>query len=309
MKKFCFKIGIFLTLIYSVSLIIDIAISKNIQPNGELQSWHDLYSGNIDADLIIFGSSRTHYGFNTKIIEDSLNIKVYNLGLTNSRIQTTYLRLLEYLRVTKHKPKIVTLEIDFSSCENSNSISRHWQLFPYLLYNKNIFYLTHKMDGFKTEYYLIPLVRYSNYFTDLLNNNREGSSKRFYKGYYAIHTNFDHDWSPETDTIKKHVQIDNNKLELLSLFVKTCKDNNLKLNIIYTPEFYFVSKKVTNRDSIRDYIQHFAENNHIPFSDMSRPPFCSDTSYFWNLRHLNALGADKFTSEYYVPWIKELYGL
>ena len=83
----------------------------------------------------------------------------------------------------------------------------------------------------------------------------------------------------------------------------------IKLNFVYAPEYIEATKNVKNRDVVIDYVKKYADEHSIPFIDFSQEEFCSDTTFFYNNRHLNALGADKFTSEYYVPWIKELYGL
>lgn len=305
MKKFVLKCLCFFIASYFLSLIIDIVISKNVQPSGLFISWQDLYSGDIDADLLIIGSSRTQYGFNTKIIEDSLHIKTYNLGLTSARIQIDYIRLLEQLRLGKHKPKYVTLEIDFVTIEKKNRLDCHWQLFPYMLYNKNIYKYTHNMDGYKKGYYFCPLARYYGNFSDLITNSISDINIGYYKGYWPMNEPFNGTRFTTKDTIK----IDSPKIELLSEFINTCKGNDIKLNFVYSPEYYLISHNITNRDSITNIIKNIAQRNDIPFADISTPPFSTDTTFFFDMRHLNSLGADKFTSEYYVPWIKELYGL
>lgn len=309
MKKFVKKCILFVLIWYIPALLVDVTLSKMLQPSGDLYSWKDIYANNVNADLLIFGSSRTHFGFNPKIIEDSLNIKVYNLGLINSRIQIDYLRLLEHLRICTYKPKYVTLEIDYFTFENINSISRHWQLYPYLLYNKNIFQYTYEMDGFKIGYYYCPLARYLGNIKELIKNSQEGSVSNYYNGYCPAYYYFNPQWTPNGDTTKMTATIDQNKIYLLSKFITTCNNNDIKLNLVYAPEFYGVSDKVTNRDSIADMIKEIAKRNNIPYADLSHPAFDKDTAYFYNMRHVNWHGADKFTSEYYVPWIKSLYDL
>ena len=309
MKNFIIKCIVFVILWVIPSFIADFAISHLVQPQSNLKSWQDIYSGDIKADLVVFGSSRTHYGFNPKIVEDSLHIQAYNLGMTAGQIQIDYLRLLEYLRLNSYKPKYITLEIDFFTIEKINTISKHWQLFPYMLYNKNVYKCTFGMNGYKKCYYFCPLVRYCGNFVDLFHNSRIAPPKDYYKGHCPRHDHFDNMWSPNNDTAKMAIKIDSKKIDFLIDFINTCKDNNIKLNFIYSPEFYYVSHKVTNRDSIINILKNIAQQNNIPYADMSQPSFCSDTAYFYDMRHLNSRGADKFTSEYYVPWIKSLYKL
>lgn len=309
MRKFILKGVLFITSLYSVLFLVDVFISKNIQPAWDLYGWQELYSGKTNADLLIFGSSRGQQSFNVKMIEDSLKIKTYNYGLINARIQISYLRLLEHLRLCKQKPKYVTLEIDFFTFENINNISSHWQIFPYMLYNNNMRKLTSHMEGYKPSYYFCPMIRYLGNLINLVSNSKKGIPQYYYKGSYLLRSHFDTRWKAGNDTSRMSIEIDSNKITLLYDFINTCKENDIKLNLVYAPEFYYVTHKIINRDSITNYIKSIAEKNGIPFKDISHPSFCADTAYFHNMRHVNFRGADKFTSEYYMPWIKELYGL
>ncbi|MBP5367660.1 MAG: hypothetical protein J6Z01_04365 [Bacteroidales bacterium] len=105
------------------------------------------------------------------------------------------------------------------------------------------------------------------------------------------------------------VSIHNEEIAYLKEFIDICKSNNIKLSFVYAPEYIEASQYVTNRDSFKNFIREIAYKNDIPFADFSQYDFCKDTTLFCNMRHLNSHGADKFTSEYYVPWIKKIYGL
>ncbi|MBR2886773.1 MAG: hypothetical protein IKB95_00985, partial [Bacteroidales bacterium] len=190
MRKFIIRCLIFIIPSYIVLLLVDLIISTYIQPAGNLHSWQELYSGEIDADLIILGSSRAQKSFKIKMIEDSLNFKVYNLGLINARMQMSYFRLLEQLRLGKKMPQYITLEIDYFSIESINNINRHWQIFPYMLYNENCYKCTNGMEGYKLGYYYFPIVRYSGNFIDLIKNSFEATPEDYYKGGYTQDTHF-----------------------------------------------------------------------------------------------------------------------
>ncbi len=308
MKKFCIKILLFLVLTYSVSLIIDIGISKIAQPRGEYSSWKDLYDNNINADLLVFGSSRAMNQFNIQIIEDSLNRSAYNLGLSSARIEMSLLRLIEHLRVCSNKPKYVTLEIDWLTIDNEKFLYTPWQIFPYMLFNSNIYTYTHHFKGFNNHFYIIPLARYGKYFFEIFKNRYRTYARNSNvepKGYVA----FKGHWNGNTNIGEINASIHPEEIKYLNEFVTVCKSNKIKLNFVYAPEYIEATKIVKNRDVVIDYIKKYADEHSIPFIDFSQEEFCSDTTFFYNNRHLNSLGADKFTSEYYVPWIKELYEL
>ncbi len=308
MKKFIIRIFILLVSSYLVSLIIDIPVSKIAQPRGEYSSWKDLYSNNINADLLIFGSSRAMNQFNSQIIEDSLHLSAYNMGLSSARIEISLLRLLEHLRICTQKPKYVTLEIDWLTIDNAKFLYTPWQIFPYMLYNENMYKYTHHFQGYYSHFYIIPLARYGKYGMDIFrnryrtyarNSNVEG------KGFVAFKAH----WNGNTNTSEFNVSIHPEEIKYLNEFVEVCKSNQIKLNFVYAPEYIAATKIVKHRDVVINYIHNFADEHSIPFINFSEEDFCSDTTFFYNNRHLNHRGADMFTSEYYVPWIKDIYKL
>ena len=60
--------------------LVDAGLRHVVRPKGFLTTWTDLYTNNINADLVIFGTSRAQSHFVSTIIADSLGISVYNLG-------------------------------------------------------------------------------------------------------------------------------------------------------------------------------------------------------------------------------------
>ena len=308
MKKFCIKLCLYLLLIYTISFIIDLVFSKIAKDGNEYTSWNDLYANNINADLLVFGSSRAMNHFNTLIIEDSLKLQSYNFGFSSARIEISLLRLREHLRVCSIKPQYVTLEIDWLTIDNEKRLSHPYRIFPYLLFNGNMYKYTHHFKGYHSYFYVIPMVRYGKYLMEIFRNRYDSFTKtnnNNRKGYVAINDN----WNGNTNIGEIIVSIHQEEIKYLDEFVEVCKSNQIKLNFVYTPEYIEATKIVKNRDAVVKYIQNYAEDHSIPFINFSQEKFCSDTSFFYNNRHLNSRGADKFTSEYYVPWIKSLYKL
>jgi len=90
--------------------LADACLRQTIRPKGYLSSWNDLYTNNINADLVIFGTSRAQRHFVSNIIADSLGIDVYDLGGMALPIEIQLIRLKELLNNCSKKPKIITLE-------------------------------------------------------------------------------------------------------------------------------------------------------------------------------------------------------
>ena len=242
MKEFIKKCLIFLLLSLIIAFIADLIASKFIQPSGYMQGWQDIYSNNINADLLIFGSSRAQKSFNPQIIEDSLHISCYNLGLINARMQIDNLRLLEHLRVCSKKPKYITLEIDFFTFGMQRSLTNHWQLFPYMLFNENYYHCTHFMEGFYLVDYFVPLVRYSGYSNTIINNSISEHHK-YIKGFIPIDNYMTINIVEEQRKIwNVKIQTDSDKLNYLYEFINICKSNGIKINFVYCPQFKDVEK-------------------------------------------------------------------
>ena len=116
MKKYILNILIFASPIVFIMFLADYLISNNLKTNheypGEIEVWNDIYQGNINSDIAIYGSSRAWVHINPKILKDSLNLKAYNFGIDGHNFWLQYLRHLEYLKYNK-PPKIILLSVDY----------------------------------------------------------------------------------------------------------------------------------------------------------------------------------------------------
>lgn len=306
MKKFCIKILCFASFFLFV-LFIDLIISKSIKFSGFLDSWNDIYNNNINADLVIFGTSRAQAHLVSNIIEDSLNIKVYNLGGITQPVDLQIIRLIEHLKHCTKKPKYISLEICFFSIENHKGVANDYQIYPWCFLNKTyIKYTDLLFESYPKYYFYIPLIRYKGSFFKLINEYSTHKTDTCDKGYY---NNFSNSKMAKQDFNYK-ITINQQRVRYLKQFIEICQANKIKINIIYTPEYY-KQKLYKNKQEILDTINNLVNTYKIPFYNFSNDSIeiNKDTTYFSDYCHMNKLGANKFTSEYYVPWIKQLYGL
>lgn len=160
------------------------------------------------------------------------------------------------------------------------------------------------MDGFNKYLYLIPLIRYSGYIPTFYNNRPYSNNYNEYRGFDRINITWEH-----IPFYKQKITISEKKIYYLQKFIDECKNNNIKLNFVNVPDFVEVKKLVENYTEVQEYIKQFADKNNIPFDNYSQVYFSNDSSYFYNIRHLNGKGADKFCNEFYIPLMKKLYQL
>ncbi|MCQ2974927.1 MAG: hypothetical protein MJ211_08960 [Bacteroidales bacterium] len=313
MGKFILKAALFCLLTITISYSLDIFISKAFRPGNTCYAWNDIYNNNVNSDIVIFGSSRAIQHFDSQIIEDSLSVSAYNLGLAGARIDISYLRLLELKKYAKKMPKIITLEVGFNTLENEYQMYLHHQIFPFMLFNKNVYECTKHLEGFSKDQYWIPILRYSGYIFKCYENSLlKNSNIITTKGYIGFDNHFDSKGFEERkkeNFSKTHI-IDSLHLNFLEKFVCFCSKENIQLNFVYTPEYYYGRKFFKNRLEVITFFQKYSESLGIPFKDFSNDTIINyNTEYFRDVQHLNKRGAEKFTSEMYIPWIKELYGL
>lgn len=122
--------------------ILDLFFSAKLKKSkkdahGEYPVWNDLYEGKINADVVVYGSSRACYHFDTKLLEDGLAKSCYNLGIEGHNFWLEYLRHKVLLKYNK-KPKYILLSIDIFTFQKRAAIFNHDQLLPFMLYNKDM---------------------------------------------------------------------------------------------------------------------------------------------------------------------------
>ena len=135
LKNFIKKVILFACTIYGVLLIIDIIITKTIisKAVGYDAEIPEMYTGAIKTDLLIIGTSRAKQHYFSDIIEDSLNIRVYNLGLGAVRFDIVNLLFSKYINKGNQKPKYITLNIRMWNVSTNKLILQTMEITPILI--------------------------------------------------------------------------------------------------------------------------------------------------------------------------------
>lgn len=267
---------------------------------GEPEVWNDIYNSNIDTDIAIYGSSRAWVDISPQILNDSLNLRVYNFGLDGHNFWLQYLRHLEYIKYNP-RPKHIILAVDFSSIQKRKNLYLHNQFLPYMLWNENIEFYTSSYEGFSIYDYYIPLLRYAGKSTELKEAFKLSLSKnkaKLYRnrGYKGIEKQWSTDFDKAKSKLEKYyITIDQASLDLLDKFLLDCAKNQTTVTLVYTPEYIEGQNFIKNRDSILKMYQSIAKVHDIPFLDYSKDTICFNKDYFYNAMHLNKKGSELFT--------------
>ncbi|MFN3998559.1 hypothetical protein [Algoriphagus sp.] len=304
MKKLLFQIGLFIIPFVIILSILDFFITKGLQKTkyGDYKEWNDIYSGNMSPDIVINGSSRAWVHVSPKIIDSILNVNSYNLGIDGYSFNMQYGKYSEYLQYNK-EPKLVIQTLDITTLSKRDDLFNYEQFFPYI-FNPAIKKLTKNFIGFSFFDYNLPFYRYRN-FTEII---KIGLQEYFvpmnldnskYKGYLGMDLNWDNSFDDykEKNPEGVEIEIDSETIELMDTFLSKCKNDNIEVIFVFTPEYIESQHLIINREEIFDLYYDFANKYELPFFDYSKDTLSYQKKYFYNSQHLNKEGSEIFTEK------------
>jgi len=283
---------------------LDIWLSATLrqQPTeaaGEFPVWNALYAGQINADYVIYGSSRAWVHFNPQLFEDSLGKTAYNLGMDG---QNFHLQLFRHRELVKHNPhpQNIILALDIFSLDVYEELYNETQFLPYQLFNPKLRQFRAHYKNYKPAHHFIPLLRYAGR-KELLKNilfpapvDSQLIRQRGFLGQPKS-------WTPEADSVLASlhpfaVQIDSQLVRLFETFLAEMQAKNTNVVLVYPPEYVAGQSQITNREAIMAYYAQQAKRFGFVWLDYSDHPISHDKTNFYNSSHLNARAADEFTS-------------
>jgi hypothetical protein len=302
MKKFIIRSLVFAFLLFSFFLVVDIYLSNKLKKShdfqGEIEVWDDIYKGEINSELLIYGSSRAWVHVDPNIIKDTLKIESYNFGMDGQNFWLQYLRHKKFLKYNNPPKKIILCTDVFSFAKNENLYGMN-QFLPFMLFDFDIVSYTSKYNGFDIADYFIPLIRYYgkiNGNNSVFNTNFNSNQKYRDRGYRGMEKEWNDDFSKAK--IKNPNYSINCDFEIVNLFDKfltDCEKDGIKVYLVNTPEYIEGQKYVTNRKQILNKIEFYSKKHNLPFLNYSDDDICHNKDYFYNSTHLNKKGAEIFS--------------
>ena len=306
MTKFIFKFILFILPIILSGYYLDEFISLNLRKSNlyaqkEYPTWNAILNGKLEADIFVYGNSRAWVHFDPKIMEDSLNQSVYNLGIDGHFFNFQYLRHLLAIK-NNPKPKLIIHSVDILTISKGNLYNPD-QFLPYMLWDKNFYHYMSKYDGYSYCDYKIPLIRYYGKLNAIKTaiemitfpkNNLVGRVK----GYQGQNKLWNNDFDNAKKTMKKYVaKPDSMILSLFDNYLKECKLQNIKVILVYSPYYIEGQEFIENQDQIINTYKTLAQKYEFPFLDFTNDEICFDKKYFYNAGHMNITGAELFTKK------------
>ncbi len=286
---------------YALAYIVDTGLRKS--RNDYFASWNDLYNSKINADLLIMGSSRAAFHISPKILDSTLSLNSYNLGLSAWHFDMQFARFKVYLQHNR-KPKYIIHNVDVYGFSKRGDVVNYQQFLPYI--QDTILQKT--IRGHKGEFDIyqrnIPLLKYKNdselafegifdYFN--VKNFYDTTSK--FKGYRGN----DFAWNKDFENFRKYYpkgvkyRFDKELKQQFGEYLAFCQHENIKVILVYAPEYYEVQKYYKNKNELIELCQKSAQKYGCYFLDYSKNAICYDRQYFYNSQHLNRRGAEVFS--------------
>ncbi len=290
-KAVCF-VAIGCLLGFFVQSTVDAGLAKTEVCAG----WNDIFSGQINADLLVQGSSRAYVHVSPRMLDEALGVNSYNLAVNGYNFLMQYYRFTVYLQHYE-KPKFILQTLDTTTLNRRQNLYQIEQFYPYLA-NPVIWQATSYYEGFDWIDRFIPLSKYRHSANSILNGilGNCGLIKRSnYKGFVAM----DRTWNDDFAQFRmKHrapyEAIDPVTDRLFDRFCAFCVQQKIKVIFVYTPEYIEAQKLLVNRAEIMGRYANYAARYSIPLLDYSHHEISFDTANFYNSQHLNSRGVALF---------------
>lgn len=293
MKKFIYRILLFVLPAISVLAIVDFVYSKAAAKSNyfSIEAWYDLMNGNIDADVIVMGSSRAWVHVNPQILDSVLNTTTYNIGIDGSCINRQ-IHKYNVFRNLNRKPKLIIQNIDQASLGYTKGYQKA-QIFPYF-WNSEMRSEMYASEALSVWEKYIPLYRfYRNFDRATLNGMIKNTKRTLTNGYEGKNRHWDGTAFSKVKSIKFNVN--DTTLTMFDEYLAKAKAEGINIVFVYTPLFNGAIKKMENIEEMYATYQRLADKYDIPILNYWNMDICSDTAYFYNAMHLNKRGAEIFS--------------
>jgi hypothetical protein len=305
MKNTWIRVGAFLLGLLLVCLSLHELMLFGLRriDDGAFGVWRKAMTGQINAQVLICGSSRAREHYDPLIIGPALGKTAFNIGRdgTLPDLQLAFLRA--YLRHNR-KPELIIQNLDLTSLSCSSGVYNPGLYLPYL-HEPDIYAALRTVKPSIWKARFIPLFGFNDddmRFTAVqalggLLGIRPKDDQPF--GFLPMERRWNHDFerfamqyaAGATTTIEPAA------VQVLSNLAELCHANGIKLIFVYSPEYCESYRYFRNRGEVFSIYRQLATKNGIAFFDFSDTEITRDAENFYNSQHLNAHGARLFSNQ------------
>ena len=296
MKRFLKIVGIVAFLLYGLNLGLDYAISFKLQHSADRRyiGWSKIINEQLDADLVILGSSRAWVQYSPAILDSILQLNSFNMGIDGSALNRQIIRYEVFDHYQAKKPKYIVLNVDYFSAHEWSYGYEREQFFPYM-WNPFMREEIGKVEPMSWAERYIPIYRYTTY-KGLYNVVHEKPwDATTYKGYMGRESTWAAKAYEELTTL--HITTDERVMAMFDQFLDERKQEGIQVIFCYAPIYIGLTDKADNLDEFFACFNGYAERYDIPILNYTYHELSKDTAYFYNATHLNKFGAELFSAQ------------
>jgi len=284
---------IFGTGLMGLAFIADYVITKRLQKSTSrmLLVWNEMYSGNLQHDVLIMGNSRAWTQYSPQILDSILGVDSYNIGIDGSHFNRQFLRYNTYRRFNT-RPKAIIQNIDFATLGFTTDLERE-QFFPYF-FDDSLKAVSSKYEKYNILEKYVPAFRYIGYNSLIQEGIRlVGDKADIKKGYYGV----DKPWNGTFfhDVTEFDYGQDERTLKLFDQYLAKAYSENIQVIFVYAPMYIGATNKLKNAEEMFCMFDSYAQKYNIPILNYNYDPVSYDTLSFYNATHLNRKNAELFS--------------
>lgn len=287
MKRFLLKLLLFLAIMTIVDLCAGkIFLLRDYQKTGTRGRINHVINES-EADVYVMGSSRAVHTYNSQILEDTLRLTVYNIGVdANGMLLASGIADLAFQR---HKPRLIIFELtpayDFTDRKNVDNLKFLQYLKPYYD-TPEIREMVAAIDPLESLKLHSSLYRLNSSVIDLATGAFSAEDMP-YKGYMPQYTTMKYDPPKPRE---EELRIDPVKQQILDSFLEKLKAQHIDIIFTISPVYSYPTEDYT---LMKNYIE---SKGYIVLDHLRDSGFAGHKRYFSDSVHLNTEGADSLSS-------------
>ncbi|MDR1744015.1 MAG: hypothetical protein LBR48_09400 [Dysgonamonadaceae bacterium] len=295
MKKFLITFTLFSLGLLGLAFLEDAIITRDLKQSNisTLIGWNDIFSGKLEKDVVIMGSSRASVQYNPQILDSALNCRSYNLGIAGNPINWEILKYDTYRRYNS-KPKAIIQNIDCFDMYYTEASYEKRQFLPYFSEKEFIANVSEYQQDFGILDKYVPFYRYIGSVYRLY-YDRFTEKETLTNGYHWL----DRKWDGRELEKQKKIDYgqDDKSLSLFDQYLSKARSEGIRVIFVYAPIYIELTKKIKNLEGMYEMYDSIATKHHIPILDYNFSPISQDTAYFFNAMHLNKKGSELFSKQ------------
>jgi hypothetical protein len=299
------RLVFFFSLLALGAVVLDRSFTFGLRQikTSEFGSSNRIMSGQVNAQIVISGSSRALVHYDPRVIQKITGRSAWNLGRNAAQTDMQWAFLKAYLH-RNAKPQIVVHNLDPYSFVLTKELYDPAQYLPYLDEDA-IYEPLRRIDPAVWKWKYLPLYGYAvedmsfawvKALRALMGFNPQ---EDYFLGYNPRALQ----WTGDFERFKAHnvtgvnVEIQPEAIRLLEELVQTCQSQGIQVVLVFSPEYKEMQALTKNRAEVFRKFREIAARYGVPFWDYSQAPLCENRELFYNSQHMNYRGAEIFSED------------